>query len=134
MMFHDAFSQDTPKPKGARPLVYVAWFLALLVLCFAGVKANAHSAPSGAMYEYIPCCSNRDCAPIPDTLVHEMGGGLIVVRVPPGAHPMHGKEKTNVLVLEFEGEKIRKPLDGSWHVCISPSGTPLCVYPPLRGF
>lgn len=111
-------------------------FLLVLAACLAlliAVPAFAHQAPSGAQYEWNPCCSNRDRAPIPDRFVHEVSPGLVAVRVPPGAHPMHGPEKTTALYLEFEGEKIRKPLDGEWHVCISPSGTPLCVYPPRRG-
>lgn len=111
------------------PVFWAAW----LTLVFAALTpAWAHNAPSGASYEWNPCCSNQDCAPIPDHLVHEIGPGLIAVRVPPGAHPMHGPGKATDLYLEFDGDRIRQPIDGQWHVCINPAGAPLCVYPPRR--
>lgn len=99
----------------------------IAILILAPFTASAHG-----LYEY-QCCADNDCQPIADNAVHE-AGETIVVRVLPGSHVMWPKDKAASLMLEFERSKLRKPIDGNWHVCISPSGAPLCLYPPQRGF
>lgn len=113
------------------PAFIAVWFSALFS---ALTPVWAHQAPSGAAYEHYPCCSNRDCAPIPDSFVRENADGSITVTIPPGAHPMWPADKGADFVWTFTGERIRKALDGDWHACISPLGDGLCVYPALRGF
>jgi hypothetical protein len=113
------------------PAFIAVWFSALFA---ALTPAWAHQAPSGAAYEFIPCCSNHDCSPIPDRFVRENADGSITVTIPPGAHPMWPADKPGDFVWTFTGEKIRKPLDGDWHACISPLGDGLCVYPAVKGF
>ena len=105
---------------------------ALIAILLAG-PAFAHNAPSGV--QYLPeCCSQRDCAPVPDRMVHELGGGAYGVRVPPGSHPMWPADKGAALYVEFSGPQVKPPLDGEWHICLSPTGAPLCIHPPMRSF
>lgn len=98
----------------------------------AALIALSQPAYTHGLYEYA-CCADNDCAPIADKMVHE-AGEIIIVRVEAGSHPMWPKEKASALMLEFQRSALRKPIDGNWHVCISPSASPLCLYPPQRGF
>lgn len=126
-MFHDAFGPPRDDSPGARPLVFVAFFLALLVACLWGGKAHAHDA-----YDY-RCCGERDCAAVPDSWVHETGD-VIIFRIPPGGHPMYGAENTRPLIVEFDRFRLeQRRMDGRWHICLNPAHFPLCVYPPDRG-
>ena len=96
--------------------------------------ATAFSAPAAAHWRYDPaCCSDADCQPVPDGYIHETGD-IIVVRVPAGAHKMWPIEKRATFYAEITRAELRQPLDGRWHVCISPGGALLCVYPPERSF
>ena len=98
----------------------------------AALLLATQPAYTHGLYDIL-CCADNDCSPIADAMVHETGE-TIIVRVLPGSHPMWPKEKAAALMLEFERSKLRKPIDGNWHVCISPSAAPLCLYPPQRGF
>ncbi len=92
------------------------------------------ASPVRAHWRYdAACCADNDCQPVPDSAVHEAGGGVIV-RLMPGQHLMWGKDKSGDFVAEIARGDLRKPLDGHWHVCIGPAGNLLCVYPPMRGF
>lgn len=126
-MFRDAIPGAHRPRYAARPLDFIAWFLLLLLICVAASKANAH-------WRYpIECCHDNDCQSVPDSFVHEAGDALII-RIPPGAHKMWSKDSPGPLVAEIPRSALRKPLDGEWHVCIGPSGSILCVFPPMRGF
>ena len=104
-------------------LAIVAACVALLV----AIPAFAHS-----VYDY-RCCGNHDCAPIPDSAVHE-AGEVIVFRVAPGSHPMWPADKAAHLVVEVDRFRVEsRRLDGRWHLCLNAAGFPLCVYPPERG-
>lgn len=105
---------------------------ALIALLLAG-PAFAHTAPSGV--RYLPeCCNQQDCAPVSDVHVEELGGGHVRMTFAPGSHPMWGRDKTQVLIVDYGPQHRRDPLDGEWHGCFSPSQAPLCYHPPLRGF
>ena len=126
-MFHDAFNGGERPRHAARPLDFIAWFLLLLFICVAASKANAHWK-----YPY-DCCADNDCQRVADSAVHE-AGDVVVVRILPGSHIMWGKDKPAALVAEIPRAALRQPLDGEWHVCIGPTGSILCVFPPMRSF
>lgn len=107
----------------------LALWAAWLTLAFAAITpAWAHET-----YDY-RCCGERDCAAVPDAWVHE-AGEVIVITIPPGGHPMYGRENARPLVIEFDRFRLEsRRIDGRWHVCLNPAHHPLCVYPPERSF
>lgn len=111
----------------ATAAILAATALAFLVIIAAHTNASAH-------WRYSPlCCSDADCAPAPDSAVHETGS-TVTIHISPGQHPMWGKDKATPFVAELHRSSLQQPLDGRWHVCISPGGVLLCVYPPTRSF
>ena len=93
------------------------------------------SAPAAAHegYDY-RCCGDNDCAPVADSAVHETGD-VVVFRIAPGTHPMWTANQTKPLIVEVERFRIEKRrMDGRWHLCLTSTQYPLCVYPPDRGF
>jgi hypothetical protein len=111
----------------ATAAIVAATALALLLITAASTKTQAHWRYSAA------CCSDVDCAPVPDSAVHETGS-TITLHIAPGQHPMWGKDRPAAFVGELHRSALQPPLDGRWHVCLSPAGTLLCVYPPARSF
>jgi hypothetical protein len=132
-MFKDAIP-GTPQPRRVtRPMDFIVWFLVLLFVCAMASRGNAHNAPSGAAY--LPeCCNSQDCAVVKDIAVEELGGGHVRMTFAPGSHPMWGKDRTHVLIIDYGPQHRKEPLDGEWHGCFSPSLAPLCYHPPMRGF
>jgi hypothetical protein len=112
---------------------HAALGLVLLALasCGAGTPVYAHQAMSGWTYP-IECCSDRDCAVIGGRTVRETPAGYVVT-VQPGGHPMWGAERAAPLVVEFAYRKAKPSPDGKWHLCISPSGAPLCLFAIFGG-
>lgn len=108
--------------------------LAMLALasCGAGTPVYAHQAMSGWTYP-VECCSDRDCAVIDGRTVRETPAGYVVT-VQPGGHPMWGREQTAPLVVTFAYRDAKPSPDGQWHLCISPTGRPLCLFPKQGGF
>lgn len=93
-----------------RVLYCIIWAVGLSLM--AG-KAYPHSWYDPA------CCSERDCAPIPQgTKVEYAAGGYNVTL--PGGSPIF-----------FSQDKVKPSQDGLWHICINPvSGTRYCIYVP----
>jgi hypothetical protein len=96
------------------------------LLALAGGSAEAHWK-----YEY-QCCADNDCAPIDDRAVVE-NGERVIVTIQPGQHPMWPADGRAAGTFETTRRDLRKPVDTRWHVCLSPTGSLLCVYPPMRG-
>jgi hypothetical protein len=101
--------------------------LALLLLLCA--PAAAHRAPSGWEYDQA-CCSDLDCAPVPESAVVEATGGYIV-RLVPGQHPM--VRAPLAAFLAHGDSRIRVSGDEHRHACVSGSGRLLCIYVPPGG-
>lgn len=78
------------------------------------------------------CCSERDCAEVDARHIREEGE-FVHILIPPGAHPMWPADGRAAFVGRMERSRLRKPVTGEWGVCISPTGTLLCVFPPLSG-
>ena len=103
-------------------------YQAALIAFLLAAPAAAHEA-----YDY-RCCGQNDCAPVPDSAVHETGD-VILFRIAPGTHPMWPADKKAHLMVEVERFKVEhRRLDGRWHLCLNAAQVPLCVYPPERGF
>lgn len=98
------------------------------LLALAAAAALAHQAPSGWSYDR-ECCSEADCAPVPDFAVREATGGY-VVRLLPGDHPMVATPLAAFLA--HGSPMLRASGDGRKHVCAS-GGRVLCVYLPPGG-
>lgn len=96
------------------------------LLALAGGRAEAHWR-----YEYL-CCAENDCAAVDDEAVKDEGERVIVT-IAPGSHPMWPADGRAPGRFETTRAQLRKPVDTRWHVCLSPAGNLLCVYPPLRG-
>jgi hypothetical protein len=91
--------------------LFVLWaiclFLLMTVLVAFSLQAHAHS-----WYEH-SCCSNDDCSPTPAENV----------TIGPGGYLWRGTPVPN--------DKIRKSLDGDYHICIRKSDKAiLCLYVP----
>ena len=89
-------------------------------------------APAAAHEDWpAVCCSDRDCAEIPDSMVRETEG-RVYVEIPPGAHPMWGPEKTENFKGSVARSALKPPVKAGWGACISPGGTLLCIVLPKR--
>lgn len=113
----------------------VTWFLAgvgIGILSALWVTdAAAHTAPTGWEYSQI-CCSNRDCAPIPDSAVKETNDGYQITLMP-GQHPMV-KDKVFQATIPYNSGKLKDSPDGMYHACILSTGHVMCFYRGPRGF
>ena len=103
----------------------------LCVLASAGLAlmvsfARAHGPWPAA------CCSDRDCAEIDAKMVRE-DNATIYFTVPPGAHPMWPADGRGTFRGSIQRSQLRPAVTGEWGLCISPSGTLLCAFPPLSG-
>jgi hypothetical protein len=91
---------------------------------------------SGAALAHGPwpydCCSDRDCAEVDSRHVRE-DGDVVHVVVPPGEHPMWPADGRTAFVATLPRSKLRKGVTGEWGICISPTGSLLCVFPPVNG-
>lgn len=82
------------------------------------------SAPAHAHDWYEPaCCSDTDCAPIPDTAVREGPNGYEVT-LQPGQHPMVKAPLSYVVPYD----KAKQSPDGKYHACITATGYRPCFY------
>ena len=90
---------------------------ALIVWLILATGAEAHD-----WYEPV-CCSDTDCAPIPDSAVREGPNGYEVT-LQPGQHPMV-KEPLSYVV---PYDKVRQSPDGKYHACITATGYRPCFY------
>lgn len=78
------------------------------------------------------CCHDRDCDEVDAKNVRDEGG-QVHIRIPPGTHPMWPADGRGDFVVTVPRAAVRKPVTGEWGVCISPSGSLLCVFEPLSG-
>jgi hypothetical protein len=103
--------------------VLLAGAIALAAAAWVAL-AHAHQAPSGWAYDP-ECCSDLDCAPVPESAVVEATGGYSV-RLAPGQHPM---VRTPLAAFLAHGDsRIRVSGDEHRHACVSSSGRLLCIY------
>lgn len=116
---------DRPAPK--------AGFSSKVVVASAFLAAALHSCAAES-HEWYPswCCSDRDCAPIPEQLVREVSGGFLVT-IPPGAHPMWGREKPKPLSVQIPYRGMKMSPDNQWHICISSTGEVICFFGVIGG-
>jgi hypothetical protein len=110
--------------------------LAAFALLAGAFPAGAHDAPSGWTYD-LSCCSNRDCQPVPSSMVTATPGGWLI-DIPPGVHKT-APEGFRALV-PWDSPDIRHSPDGLFHPCIAPAVGPygsgpvlLCLYVPDMG-
>jgi hypothetical protein len=98
-------------------LVCLAIWFSLLALLFATSKARAH--------DWYPasCCSGKDCEPVPYTAVVEVQGGWNVDFV-----SLRLGRITQFLPYRLK----RESLDGGFHGCWRPDGTPICFFVPVN--
>ncbi len=78
------------------------------------------------------CYHDRDCAEVSSKHIREDGERVHII-IPPGEHPMWPADGRTAFTAIVPRSLIRKPVSGEWGVCISPSGTLLCVFAPLSG-
>lgn len=135
---HEQFWHEKPvKALNGRAFIVLCIMSAVAVGCFIAAlvtPALSHEAPAtvamplGWSYPAI-CCSNRDCAPIPDSAVKTGPDGYRVTLMP-GDHPF---VDTQVSYLIPYKEAKDSP-DGIHHICLNPDGKMLCFFSPPRGF
>lgn len=89
----------------------VVAFVCVFSLFIYGASAHGPYEPS--------CCSDRDCAPVPDATVTETPEGFTL-------------NDTGEFVARTSS-RVRRPLNEEYHLCRSPSGLLLCIYPKYRG-
>lgn len=77
------------------------------------------------------CCASYDCAEVDEQHITERDGRLYI-DLPPGSHPMVPKGGPGWKG-SIEREKVRRPLTGSYGVCINGAGVLLCVFDQMRG-
>lgn len=106
---------------------------AALQLLVGAVPAAAHTAPSGWAYDP-ECCSDKDCAPVPDAAIREVPGGYRVI-IAPGTHPSVPARRVALDFFVPHGDpRIRVSGDGKRHACISrTAGILYCIYVPPGG-
>jgi hypothetical protein len=91
----------------------------------------ALAGPAAAHSWYDPtCCSDKDCAPIPDHTVQATPRGWHV-RLEPGDHPL--VKHTIDVVIPYGSEDVLRSEDEQFHACISPGSpsadpTVMCLY------
>jgi hypothetical protein len=78
------------------------------------------------------CCANNDCAEVDARHIREIGDQVHIV-IPPGIHPMWPADGRPPFVGTVARSSLRKPVSGEWGVCISATGSLLCVFPPSAG-
>lgn len=112
---------DVPRPKPRRSVTYWATVAVVLGLFFwlglvlaSGVVRGQHMHGEHKAVDWYDatCCNLRDCAPIPDPEnVEDLGGG---------AH-RYGPHT-------YKGDDVKPSKDSRVHVCVTPSGVPMCIY------
>ena len=88
-------------------------FLASMV---RGEEPHVHGQTVPDWYDK-DCCDNRDCRPVAK---HDEPEAIMHGNEP--AYRFHG--------LIFIRKQFRKSQDERFHVCIRPTGLPLCIYLP----
>ena len=77
----------------------------------------------------IECCHDRDCAPIDPKKVTRNDDGSFTLTLGPKDHPMLAEAGVkDVREYRVSGNTVRKPLNGDYHVCFSPTGLLLCFF------
>lgn len=112
----------------------IACGLILCALATAGLTLMVSMARAHENWPAV-CCSDRDCAEIPDSMVREEGDqstDRVYVDIPPGAHPMWPKEKTENFRGSVQRFELKDPVKSGWGACISPGGLLLCIVRPKR--
>jgi hypothetical protein len=91
--------------------------IAVLFLLVFGSATLGHDAPSGWAYD-AACCSDRDCAPLPEGSVQERADGFLL-------------KTTGELVGR---DKAKRGQDEYYHLCRSVYSKAIyCIYLPQRG-
>ena len=98
------------------------YLLAIAVLCAAlwwmVGPIFAHEAPAGWEYD-AACCSNKDCAPIDDSDVADLGEGGFYI---------HSRQE------HIAFKDTRQGKDDQYHLCVNQfNGTRLCFYRKFNG-
>jgi hypothetical protein len=97
-----------------------SWIALLIFFIGLSWPARAHEAPSGQSYSF-SCCSDKDCAPLPEGAVQTV----------PGGYSVEGEFIAN------NDERLRPSTDGGYHICrYSPQriGSKIrCLYTPPFG-
>jgi hypothetical protein len=102
-------------------------------LLFGGLVMLASAIPTWAHGPWpYECCSNRDCDEVDAKSIRE-DGDQIHITIKPGTHPMWPADGRGDFKATAPRAALRKPVTGEWGICISPSGSLLCVFPPLSG-
>lgn len=92
--------------------------LTALALAGAFLFALGNLAKGHGPYE-MACCSDRDCAPVPDDRVAQISGGFLV----------DGE------FVPMRDPRVRRPINEQFHLCKHvTTGALLCIYPKLQGF
>lgn len=103
--------------------------LLALAVFFAATPALAHKAPSGWNYAAL-CCSNKDCAEIPDSAVRITSRGYEVT-VEPHFHNM--VTEPTLFVIPFDDKRVKASPDGKYHACVNERLELLCLYVGPQG-
>lgn len=101
------------------------------LLSLLAFPVSAHTAMSGWSYP-VECCSSVDCAEISPSAVRETPTGYEVT-IRPGTHPMWRADRPAPLTVKFPYRDAKPSPDGRWHVCIDPTGNPLCLFAIIGG-
>lgn len=78
------------------------------------------------------CCSDNDCSEIDSKYVKEIGDSVHIT-FPPGHHPKWPADGRPPFSAIIPRSSLKKPVSGEWSICIYPSGTIVCVFPPQSG-
>lgn len=127
-MFSNLFEPPPPEIRGSFRMA-----LFLLVVTFVLFAVGTYHAQAHGAYP-IECCHDRDCAPIDPRLVKKLPDGSFEVTLGPQDHPMLAEagltERRKWLI---PVERVRKPLNGDYNICFSPTAAFLCFFDKADG-
>ena len=92
----------------------------------------AHTAPSGWAYDR-ECCSDHDCAPVPDATITVTPAGFLITLAPGQHHMLPAGAQPLQQTIPFDSPRVRVSGDNQKHVCLSPVGYVYCIYIPPGG-
>lgn len=104
------------------------YIIRILFLALMTTTAAAHGSYP------LECCHDRDCAPIDPRAVKKLDDGSFEVTLGPEDHPMLAEAgQVGRKTWKIEGYRVRKPLNGDYHICFSPTGSLLCFFDKSDG-